>query len=372
MPRLLILCEFPTLLGGERSMLSTLPAIRAAGFDIYIAAPPTGPLAAAIEAAGATRVDWSVASEHGVRRPLDKLRGNLDRLIRRVEPALVHANSLSMARVSGPVTAALGIPSIGHLRDIVKVSDQALADLNCHRRLIAVSEAAREFQSRHGLDATKCVVIHNGVDLEIFQPRPATNYLHRELGLPPTARLIATIGQLGPRKGTDVVLAAAQQIAERLPDLHWLIVGERTSDKDESHDFERLAHDLAAERRLVRRVHFLGQRDDVPQLLNECTLLAHAARQEPLARVLLEAAASGVAAIATDVGGTREIFPTEDDGALLIPPDDPRTLADVIDTLATDVTRRHALARAARRRVETAFDVLHAATRLIEQYDSLL
>ena len=45
MPRLLILCEYPTLLGGERSMLATLPAVRAAGFDVHVAAPPVGPLA---------------------------------------------------------------------------------------------------------------------------------------------------------------------------------------------------------------------------------------------------------------------------------------------------------------------------------------
>ena len=62
-------------------------------------------------------------------------------------------------------------------------------------------------------------------------------------------------------------------------------------------------------------------------LLNELTLLGHAARQEPLGRVLLEAAAAGVAVVATDVGGTREIFPTEADAARLVPPDDAATLA---------------------------------------------
>ncbi len=51
MPRLLILCEYPTLLGGERSMLATLPAVAAAGFDIFVAAPPSGPLADEIKTA---------------------------------------------------------------------------------------------------------------------------------------------------------------------------------------------------------------------------------------------------------------------------------------------------------------------------------
>jgi glycosyltransferase involved in cell wall biosynthesis len=372
MPRLLILCEFPTLLGGERSMLSTLSAIRAAGFDVHIAAPPAGPLATTICEAEATHIDWSVTDERGVRRPLCELRAHLDRFIRRIGPALVHGNSLSISRVAGPVTSALGISSIGHLRDIIKVSEQSMADLNCHRRLVAVSRATRDFHSRHGLDAAKCIVIHNGVDLDVFQPRPVSNCLHRELALPPAARLVATIGQLGPRKGTDIALAAAQIVARKLPDLHWLVVGERTSDKDESRDFERHLHELAAAPPLAGRVHFLGQRNDIPQVLNECTLLVQAARQEPLARVLLEAAASGLAAIATDVGGTREIFPADDDGALLVAPDEPSALAEAIDFLCTDDARRHALDRAARQRAEAAFDVRAAASRLVEQYQSLV
>ena len=133
----------------------------------------------------------------------------------------------------------------------------------------------------------KCVVLNNGVDLDEFQPRPPTGYLHRELDLPASARLIAVIGQLGLRKGTDVALAAALQIADNAPDVHWLIVGERTSNKAESHEFEALLRSIAAEQPLAGRVHFLGSRSDVAQLLNECTLLVHAARQEPLGRVLL-------------------------------------------------------------------------------------
>jgi glycosyltransferase involved in cell wall biosynthesis len=372
MPRLLILSEYPTLLGGERSMLSTLPAVRAAGFDVQIAAPPTGPLAAAVEKCGAARVDWSVADESGVRRPLDELRADLTKLTRQIVPDLVHANSLSMARVAGPVAAAARIPSIGHLRDILKLSEQVVADLNAHRRLIAVSRATRDFHVMQGVDPEKCIAMHNGVDLEAFQPRPATGYLHRELGLPATARLIATIGQIGLRKGTDVLLAAALQVVDQLPGVQWLIIGERTSNKNESLEFEQLLHDIAAEPLLLGRVHFLGERHDVAQLLNECTLLVHAARQEPLSRVLLEAAASGVPIVATEVGGTREIFPVEAEGALLVPTDTCHALAQAMVSLCRDDSRREALGRAARHRAESAFDVRVASVRLIEQYQALL
>jgi glycosyltransferase involved in cell wall biosynthesis len=371
-PRLLILCEYPTLLGGERSMLSTLPAVLTAGFDVHVAAPPSGPLAAAIDQCGATKVDWFVADASGVRRPLDQLRADLDDLFRCVGPDFVHANSLSIARVAGPVAASARIPSIGHLRDIIKLSEQVVADLNCHQRLIAVSRATRDFHVLQGVNAAKCVALHNGIDLEKFQPRPATGYLHRELGLPPSARLIATIGQIGLRKGADVVLAAALQVADKLPDIHWLVVGQRTSTKEESLDFERLLHDIASEPLLSGRAHFLGQRDDVAALMNECTLLVHAARQEPLSRVLLEAAASGTPILATEVGGTREIFPSEAEGAVLLPSDNRDALAQAMVALCREDARRAALGRAARRRAESAFDVRAASARLIEQYQALL
>jgi len=186
------------------------------------------------------------------------------------------------------------------------------------------------------------------------------------------AQLIAIIGQLGPRKGVDVVLRAASQIAAEVPTVHWLVVGERTSNKPESRDFAFQLEAASQASPLKGRVHFLGNRNDVPQLLNECVLLVHGARQEPLGRVLLEAAASGIGVLATDVGGTREIFPTELDGAILVPPGDERTMAEAMLDLVQTEQRWGSLARAARRRAEEAFDIRAAAQRLIEQYETVL
>jgi glycosyltransferase involved in cell wall biosynthesis len=313
-----------------------------------------------------------VRDEYGERLPLGQLRAAVARLVRDVQPQLVHANSLSMSRVAGPVATECGLPGIGHIRDIVTLSRQAVEDLNANRRLVPVSAATREFHVSQGVAVEKCVVSHNGVNLDEFQPRPRTGYLHRELQLNDQSQLVATIGQLGPRKGTDIVLRAAAQIAEKLPEIHWLIVGERTSNKPESHDFALGLVAAARATPLNGRVHFLGSRNDIPALLNECGLMVHGARQEPLGRVLLEAAASGLAVVATDVGGTREIFPTESDGAILVPADDERSTAEAMLGLLHSEPRRLSLARAARRRAEDAFDIRAAAQRLIEQYQTVL
>ncbi len=236
------------------------------------------------------------------------------------------------------------------------------------RMLVAVSQATRDFHVEQGVDAANCVVLHNGVDLDEFRPRPPTYYLHRELHLAPRSRLLATIGQLGPRKGVDTVLAAAARLATGCPPVHWLVVGERTSTKRESVDFELRLHAMADAPPLAGHLHFLGRREDVPAILNECELLVHAARQEPLGRVLLEAASSGIATVATDVGGTREIFPTESDGALLVLSDEADVFAGAVGQLLRDDAFRQRVSYGVRRRAVQRFNIRRSADRLIELY----
>jgi glycosyltransferase involved in cell wall biosynthesis len=372
MRRLLILCEYPTLLGGERSMLATLPAVAADGYDVRVAAPVGGPLVEALRECGISHVPYEPRDAAGERLPLERLRAELTGLLRSQRPDLVHANSLSIARIAGPVVGDCGPKSVGHLRDIVKLSRQVVDDLNQHDVLVAVSAATRQFHVNQGLAAVRCVVAWNGVDVQSFCPRARTGYLQRELDLPDDVRLVATIGQLGLRKGTDVALAAAARVAAVVREVHWLIVGERTSGKDESREFEHKLRLMANELPLRGRVHFVGQRADVREMLTECELLVHAARQEPLGRVLLESAASGLPVIATDVGGTREIFPTEADGAVLVPADDDTAIAEAQLALLGDDQRRRALQAGGRRRAEQYFDIRHAATRLREIYDGVL
>ena len=370
MPSILLLAEYPTLFGGEMSMLSTLDTVRAAGFHVQVAAPPTGSLAEEFARRDVEVVPFDMHSTGGLRLPLEELRRRLEQLITQESPDLIHANSLSMGRVAGPVAARLGTPSIAHLRDIIKLNRAAIDDLNCHTRLVAVSQATRAFHVAAGLSTDKTVVVYNGIDLERFRPQAATGYLHKELGLPDDARLVGTIGQISLRKGLDILCEAAELVAEQTADVHFLIVGARVSEKEESRQLEAELRATAA--RLSGRVYLLGIRTDVDRLLPELTLLVHPARQEPLGRVLLEAAAAGVAIIATEVGGTREIFPSEVRAARLVPPDDAPALADEIQNLLADKAERQRMSAAARARVAAAFDVIQAGDALVEQYRAVL
>ena len=367
----LLLCEYATLNGGEQSMLATLDGVRRAGVTPCVLGPPEGPLAEALYAKNIELLPFPSHDADGERLSQQQRRDVLDRILRDRRPDLLHANSLAMGRLSGPVAQALRLPSISHLRDIIGISRQAMADLNCHTRLLAVSDATRAYHVARGLAADRTHVLYNGVDLSRFHPRGPTGYLHRELGLPPDSLLIGTIGQIGLRKGQEVSAAAAASLARQHPRAHYLFVGERHSQKEESRRFEADLHAAAsgpASGPLTGKFHFLGFRDDVPEILSELTLLVHAARQEPLGRVLLEAAATGLAIIATDVGGTKEIFPPKSGSARLVAPDDADELAAAMIDLLMDESRRNAIAAAARNRAEEAFGIRTATAGLVSHY----
>jgi glycosyltransferase involved in cell wall biosynthesis len=370
-----VACEFPTLLGGERSMLAAATALATAGAVHFHAIVPPGDVAAAWAELGATVHLWAHLWASS-RTPFEQTapearREQLATLLAKIRPDLVHANSLAMSRQLGPVVERLDLPSIGHLRDIVRLSKPAVADLNRHTRLLAVSDAVRQFHTRQGVDPGRLAVLYNGVDLSEFRPGEATGFLHRALGLPGDAKLIVSIGQVILRKGWDFLLNAAESVIRRDPNAHFIAVGGRHSPKAET---QALAARIESAQRagpLAGRWHMLGVRSDVAAILNEATVVAHAARQEPLGRVLLEAAASGRAVVATDVGGTREIFPDEGKGAVLVPVDRPAELAEAILELLASPGRREALGQSGRAWAEAFFDIRLRSQELLAHYHAI-
>ena len=370
MNRVLLLCEYPALNGAERSLLSAIPLLQAAGYELFAAVPPVGRLAEALATAEVT----VLPSESSAGMSLSRRREALARQIGNARPSLVHANSLAMTRLAGPVTAAMNIRSIGHLRDIVRLSRAAVRDANAHQRLLAVSQATRDWHVQQGLDPQRVHILYNGVDVRRFQPRPASGWLHRELGLSRDAVLIGCIGQIGMRKGQDILLAAAGPLLSDCPGTHVILCGVRHSSKAEAIAFEHALSRSGSALPLAGRVHRIGQREDIHLLLNELTLLVHPARQEPLGRVLLEALASGLPVIATDVGGTREILgvgPAQSAGRL-VPSADVEALRAAIGELLQDSALCQTLALHGRQRAQARFTAERSGTALAEHYQAVL
>lgn len=373
-----ILCEFGSINGGENSMLAVLPLLREHDAEIRLIAPPVGPLAERIRSLDFELIPFE--TEHG--DSLSKRQELLARILWKISPKLLHANSLSMSRLSGPVVESMRIPSIGHLRDIIRLNQTVVTDLNRHRRILAVSEATRQFHVTQGLHSNISHVVYNGVDLNYFRPKIPTGYLHQELDLSVDAFFLGAVGQIGLRKGHDFLLDALEILFESQDNVHLLVAGCRWSEKEESLRFEQNIIKRSITEPFLGRVHFLGVRNDIPKLLNELTLLLHPARQEPLGRVMLEAAACGTSVVATDVGGTSEIFPDsrfdlpienrfKKESARLVPLKSPDLFRAAVCSLLDSAADRDRIGKAARQRVERMFSHKIAADNLFRHYEAV-
>jgi len=240
-------------------------------------------------------------------------------------------------------------------RTLDRVTDAYL--VNCQ----AIADVLRDHE-RIGRD--KIVVVPNGIDLGRLPPfeldrRPA----RRACGFDPNRRLVAQVGRLTPQKDYPTFLAAAAAIAAGRSDVDFLVVGAG----EERAALEERARRLG----LGARVRFLGLRDDVPDILRAVDVLALTSTYEGFPNVVLEAMATGAVAVATDVGGCRELVAPEQTG-VLIAARDPAAVSAAAQRVLGDERLARRLALAARRRVESEFTVEVMAARTVAAYRTLL
>ena len=122
---------------------------------------------------------------------------------------------------------------------------------------------------------------------------------------------------------------------------------------------------------IADRVLLLGHRDDVPALLASCDVFVLPSLYEGLPLSVLEAMASARPVVATDVAGSNEVVRHAESG-LLVPPADPRALADAIRRVLSDRVEAERLARAGRARVEREFSVERMVRGVEAVYDQVL
>jgi glycosyltransferase involved in cell wall biosynthesis len=366
--RIACVFEHRTLSGGERSMLAVLA--RLSGTFRFIAlAPPEGPLWEALGTLGLERVPFERCREpQGAMAPPERSAEALGQV---VQADLLHGNSLSTAQFTGLAGERLGIPAISHIREVEKLNGARRRRVTRNTKLIAVSRAVKEHLIVEGVEAARVDVIHNGVDLETFHPDRVEGTIRSELDLPASASLVAAIGQISLRKASEVFLDAVLRLLPRRRDLHALLIGERFSTKEESVALERRLRERVEEEGVGQRVHFLGWREDVAAILASLDVLVHAARQEPLGRVLLEAAAAGVPTVATRVGGTPEIIRDGETG-WLVPADDAEALAARVEWVLEHPEARLRAATSARLQAEDCFGVERCVRRTEALYRELL
>lgn len=216
------------------------------------------------------------------------------------------------------------------------------------------AELARETVARFGARPVPVAAIDLGTDPAFFSPRRDTGELRRRLELG-DAPLLLTVARLVPHKGQDVAMRALAELGGEFPRLRYLVVGE-------GRDRERL-QTLARELGLDSRVLFTGALSDeeIAEAYATATLYVGLSRIDREVGVegfgisFIEAAASGVPAVAGDSGGVRSAVRDGETG-LVVPPADVSAVSAALRLLLGNHQRRTALGAAARRAVETHYN----------------
>ncbi len=310
----------------------------------------------------------------GVRKLLDRKSALRVRShLARIRPDIVHTH-LGAADALGTVAArSLRLPAVstihlvenagpaGSAREAARRRVMALARRRGSGRVIAVSDAARAAYVEGGWDRPERVVtVHNGIAaLRPAAPRAGTR---AALGLSDDVPVIAMASVLRDGKGHDTAAAALARLRRDHPDVTLLVIGEGP----QRAEIEALLEPLGDSVRL------LGLRDDVLDLLAAADAVLLPTRMDAFPTVLLEAAAVGVPAVATAVGGVPEIVVDGETGLLVAPPPGPEEVAAALSRLLSDADLRARMGACARRRFETRFTAAHWAARCRAVYDAVL
>ena len=295
-------------------------------------------------------------------RRLARLRASL----RRFAPHLLHAILWSGNSYGRLAALGLGIPVVIAAERVVtpyrgwQVMVERALDRVTDGYLVNCEAIAAWQVERKRLPREKIEVIPNGIDLGRLPPFSLDRRGARSAaGLRRDRRLVAGVGRLDAQKDFPTFLRAAAMIAAEVPDVDFLVVGEG----GERAALEALARRLG----LGARVVFTGLRHDVPRLLAAVDVFALTSLYEGFPNVLLEAMATGAVAVATDVGGCRELVTSGETG-LLVPPRAPAAVAAAVGRVLRDPALARRLATAARQRVEGAFSIDVMARRTMDAY----
>jgi L-malate glycosyltransferase len=306
-------------------MLELVSGLRERGVDVLVASPP-GPLQEQLQARGVahravpgTTASFKVSASGYARAGADIVRSaKAVRAVAREHGAeLVHANSIRSGLVAGLAARSGGPPAVVHARDSLAggpVGAAVRAGLTATAsHVIAIS---RHVEASLRLRRPPVTVVHNPVDLRRFDPARANGAdLRAQLGTP----LLGVIAQITPWKGQDDAI----RMLPELPGVHLAIVGEaKFVGRDVTFDnvtYRRGLDSLVQELGVADRVHFLGEREDVPDVIAALDLLLVPSWEEPFGRTVIEGMAMGRTVLATAAGGPPEIITDGVDGRLLPP-----------------------------------------------------
>lgn len=215
---------------------------------------------------------------------------------------------------------------------------------------ITVSENDRKSALASNIPNEKVELIYNAIDIYSQQNNNQRDWLIKKFSLPQNKLICTAVGRLVPIKGHDVLIKAAQLIAKAHDNIHILIVGEGK--------FRPELEKQIQQAQLEKVVTLAGyqDRETVLPIVKSSNVFIMPSRYEGTPIALLEAASLGIPIIASDTGGIPELVKHQQH-ALLVPPNDPVSLANAIIKLAGDKNFAKQLSNNAKDRVQTEFSL---------------
>lgn len=280
----------------------------------------------------------------------------LHKIIRKIQPHILHANSLEAIGLIALPSLLSNTPMIWHMRTLLQENsptEKFYVKCMSHfvKRIIAVSKAVRERLVASGADRNKIEVVYNPIDTYVFTPKSQSES-RKKFNLPAHSLIIGSLGRLHKEKGYEVFLKAANIIRKEFQNVLFLIAG-----KEWKRHYRKKLSDLSHNLNLSQNLVLMDWQEDVHSLI--CALdilLLLPLTNEGFPRTLAEGMACEVAVIGSRIGGIKELIENNKNG-LLVPPCDENAVAEAIDRLLKNRNLAARLAKQGRKTIETKFTV---------------
>lgn len=292
---------------------------------------------------------------------------NAFRVIRNFRPDVVQLHFISSPVI--PILKLLGTPLVyqtyhSGIDHIIHPHTRLLRQLDnlFATRVFAVSERVRRDEIRAGVCPEKILMRYLGVPLKDFDPKKTTLKGRAPLGWEnPELLKVITVGRFFPEKGMRDVVEAAVQVLGQREGIVWWLVGKEGTESDACTQMIDTA-------RLRDRIDVLGQREDVPTLLNHSDLQVVGSRYEGFGLMALEAAVCGVPTVGPNIEGLDEIVLNEKTG-LLVEPQSAAALAQSTIRLLDETENRLRLGASAKTFANQYFNAEDTIKNLLDLFE---
>jgi glycosyltransferase involved in cell wall biosynthesis len=285
----------------------------------------------------------------------------LRRLMKERGVALVHTHSSVDSWVASLAARTLSLPVVRSRHVSIPIPRGRGLVYRLADRVITSGEAIRDVVRAAGVKAERIVSIPAGVDTTRFHPGVSGEAVRKELGLTgPVAGLVAMIRG---SKGHRFFLEAAREVLRALPETRFVIVGDGIGYED----VKRRVSEMGLEETVI----MTGFRTDIPEVMAALDVLVlPSIRSEATSQVIPQALAMGTPVVATATGGIPEIIRDGETGRL-VPPADPRALAQAILSLLRDRAWARRLAQAGQALVRERYTIEQMMARTTGVYAEL-